>query len=180
MGKDLLSYLKPRLKKTKIIAIDAPLTLGPGKGKMRLWEKFFSTKPFRRLRVNPIPPAAIWRLSYHGQEVVANLKSYGFILDENLIEVFPTFAKKVIKRLPKIPCLSAGRPVNENQRDAFVAAFIAWCHLQKKTFWVGHRDGKLFLPAFSFWKKIWYQRFLKWWRQKHPFKYKFLQIGGYP
>lgn len=173
-GKDLFTYLKPYLPRIKTIAIDAPLTLGPGKGKMRLWEKFFSTRPFRRHRVNPIPPAAIWRLSDHGREVVTRLGESGFVLDQNLIEVFPTFAKKVIKRLPKISCK------NENQRDAFVCALIATYHLGKKTFWIGYRDGRLYLPSFTFWKKIWHERFLRWWHQKHPFKYKFLKIGGYP
>lgn len=195
-GQDLLPYLKPhlskmtsspasqgrttfrapnsRVSKIKVIAIDAPLTLGPGKGKMRLWEKFFSTRPFRRQRVSPIPPAAIWRLSYHGMEVVSQLGSYGFKLDENLIETFPTFAKKVLKRLPKVPCST------QDERDAFVCALVAAHHLVRKTFWIGHRDGKLFLPSLSFWKKDWRERFKKLWQEKHPFKYKFLRLGGYP
>lgn len=173
-GEELVSYLKPYLNKIQIMAIDAPLTLGPGKGKMRLWEKFFSTKPFRRQKVNPIPPAAIWRLSYHGMEVVSKLENFGFELDRNLVETFPTFAKKVLKRLPKPPCAS------KDEKDAFICALVAAYHLEKKTFWIGYRDGKLFLPSLSFWKKDWRERFKKIWSEKHPYKYKFLQIGGNP
>lgn len=173
-GENLLSYLKPHLGKIKAIAIDAPLTLGPGKGKMRLWEKFFSTIPFRRQKVNPIPPAAIWRLSYHGMEVVSQLSSLGFELDKNLIETFTTFVKQILKRPPKTACQ------DENQRDAFICALVAVYYLEKNAFWIGYRDGKLFLPSLRFWKKIWQERFKKIWYGKHPYKYKFLRIGGNP
>lgn len=173
-GEKLIPYLKQHLAKIKVIAIDAPLTLGPGKGKMRLWEKFLSTKPFRQYKVNPIPPAAIWRLSYHGMEVVSRLSDCGFKLDRNLIETFATLAKIVLKRLPKTKCRT------QDERDAFVCALIASHHLNQKAFWIGHRDGKLFLPALSFWKKDWQERFKKIWSEKHPYKYKFLRIGGYP
>ncbi|MBI4100183.1 DUF429 domain-containing protein [Candidatus Microgenomates bacterium] len=170
-GEDLISYLEPYLKQIKVIAIDAPLTLGPGKGKMRLWEKFFSTKPFRQYQVNPVPPAAIWRLSYHGMEVVSRIASYGFFLNENLIETFPTFAKVVLKDAEEISCK------NQNERDAYVCAQIAAHHFMKKTFWLGYRDGKLFLPSFEFWKREWAKRFQKYWREKDRFRYKFLSIG---
>lgn len=173
-GETLLSYLKPYLARIETIAIDGPLTLGPGKGRMRLWEKFFSTKPFRRVHLNPIPPAAIWRLSYRGTEVLSEISSFGFELDKNLIEVFSSFTKRVLKRLPKVPCS------DQNERDAFICALLAAYHLEKKTFWIGHRDGKLFLPSLKLWKKDWQKRFKKLWRERHPFKYKFLKIGGFP
>lgn len=171
-GRDLLSYLKPHLKKIEIIAIDAPLTLGPGKGKMRLWEKFFSTKPFRRHKVNPIPPAAVWRLSYHGMEIVSQLSDYGFSLDKNLLEVFSTFAKKILKRIPRTSCKT------QDERDAFLCAYIAAHHLNGETFWLGYKDGKLFLPSFSFWRKIWFERFKKNFQERDRFRYKFLTMGG--
>ena len=39
-GKDILKVINPYLKNTEVIAIDAPLTRGRGKGKFRLYEKF--------------------------------------------------------------------------------------------------------------------------------------------
>src|SRR4030042_2770241 len=77
-GVRLFSALKPYLPKTSIIAVDAPLTLGAGKGKLRLFEKFLLTQPFRLWKANPFPPALIYKLSYHGQEVAGKLEKKGF------------------------------------------------------------------------------------------------------
>ncbi|OGY21045.1 MAG: hypothetical protein A2126_00310 [Candidatus Woykebacteria bacterium GWB1_45_5] len=58
-GAKLLTAIQPFIKKTAVIAVDAPLTIGKGKGKLRLFEKFLLTKPFRPWRTNPLPPAFI-------------------------------------------------------------------------------------------------------------------------
>src|SRR4030042_1965140 len=68
-GADLFKFLGKYLGETGVIAIDAPLTVGKGKGKMRLYEKFLTTKPFRRWKVQPLPPALIWKLPDFGIEV---------------------------------------------------------------------------------------------------------------
>src|SRR4030067_1334076 len=77
-GARLFSALKPYLPKASVVAIDAPLTLGKGKGKLRLFEKFLLTKPFRPWKANPLPPSLIYKLSYHGQEVTEKLEKRGF------------------------------------------------------------------------------------------------------
>src|SRR4030043_1982627 len=56
-GKSILRVINPYLKNTAVIAIDAPLTRGKGKGKLRLYENFFLQKIFRQEKVTPIPPA---------------------------------------------------------------------------------------------------------------------------
>jgi|GEM_PF-3829579 len=47
-GKTIFDAIKPYLANTAAVAIDAPLTKGKGKGQMRLWEKFLSTRIFRQ------------------------------------------------------------------------------------------------------------------------------------
>jgi predicted nuclease with RNAse H fold len=96
-GKDILKIINPYLKNTLSIAIDAPLTKGRGKGKMRLFEKFLSKKIFRKAKINPIPPALMKDLCSFAFELRKKLEKKGFVLDINLIEVFPTLIKKIIK-----------------------------------------------------------------------------------
>jgi predicted nuclease with RNAse H fold len=85
-GKEVFKKLKPYLKETRVIAIDAPLTKGRGKGRMRLFEKFFSRKPFRDEKINPVPPALIPKVCDLSLKLRKNLENEGFVLDINLIE----------------------------------------------------------------------------------------------
>jgi len=180
LGARLLTTLKPFLSKTSIIAVDAPLTIGKGKGKLRLFEKFLLTKPFRRWKANPLPPALIYKLSYHGREVVAKLEKRGFKLNQTLIEVFPTLLARVMKKPARKALLSnAGGPTRENFDDrnklsAFYAAFVAYLHFKNETFWLGWRDGKLFLPIYYYWKKPYREQFTKIWRRKNRLRYRLL------
>ena len=173
-GKDILKTINPYLKKTKVIAIDAPLTQGKGKGKMRLYEKFLSTKIFRKEKVNPLPPALILKLADFARELVKKLEKKGFVLDINLVEVFPTFIEKTCKT-PSF--LSWQRPAlcqTENQKMALICAWIALLHWQFKTRWLGYKDGFLFLPEISFWKKGWREKFYQAWKEKPYLKYRHL------
>ncbi|KPJ72945.1 hypothetical protein AMJ48_02875 [Parcubacteria bacterium DG_74_1] len=169
-GRDLLKTIKPFLKETRTIAIDAPLTQGRGKGMMRLYEKFLSTSIFRRERVNPLPPALIFKLSDFAREIVKKLEKEGFILDINLIEVFPTLVRKICK---EEVCLRSflTKTTTENQESTLLCAQIALLHSQFKTRWLGYKDGFLFLPEMSFWKKNWQEKFYRAWRDRPRLRY---------
>jgi len=169
-GKDVFKTVSPYLKETKVIAIDAPLTQGRGKGKMRLYEKFLSTSIFRKEKVNPLPPALISKLSDFARELAKKLEKRGFVLDLNLIEVFPTLVEKICKR----EFFLKGPYQTENQKSASICAQLAFLHLQFRTRWLGYKDGFLFLPEMSFWKNSWKEKFYQAWRSKPKFKYKHL------
>lgn len=166
-GRDVLKTINPYLKDTEVIAIDAPLTKGRGKGKMRLYEKFLSTGLFRREKVNPIPPALMPDLCELAKEIVEKLEKKGFILGINLIETFPTIVKKILKTgsILKNSCQTA------NQKSALICAQIAFLHSQFKTRWLGYKDGFLFLPEISFWKKVWQKKFYQAWRERPRLRY---------
>jgi len=174
-GKDVLKKIGPYLKETKVIAIDAPLTRGRGKGKMRLYEKFLSQKIFREAKMNPIPPALMSSFCEFALELRKKLEKRGFVLDLNLIEVFPTFinrvcgnnlVSKVLKKNP--PCQK------ENQKSALICALLSYFHHSFKTRYLGYRDGFLFLPEFSLWKKAWPEKFSQAWQEKPYLKYRHL------
>ena len=191
-GKNILKIIRPYLKNTAVIAIDAPLTRGRGKGKMRLYEKFLSTKIFRQEKVTPIPPALMSKLCDFAQEIRKKLEKRGFILDINLIEVFPTLAKKIIEYsdflknvgIPKeIPCQTENHPFDKlrvmvsqsnHQKSAFICAILAYLHSDFQTRYLGYKDGFLFLPQMSFWKKEWRQKFYQAWMARDPLKYRHL------
>jgi predicted nuclease with RNAse H fold len=169
-GKDILKIIRSYLKNTAVIAIDAPLTRGRGKGKMRLYEKFLSTKIFRQERVTPIPPALMPKLCDFAQEIRKKLEKRGFVLDINLIEVFPTLTKKLMENsfFKKIPCQT------ENQKSAFICAILAYLHFNFQTRYLGYKDGFLFLPQMSFWKKDWRKKFYQAWMDRDRLKYRHL------
>jgi len=178
VGKEILRKIKSYLPETKVIAIDSPLTKGRGKGKMRLYEKFLSTEIFREERVTPIPPALMPELCNFALELRKKLEKRGFAIDINLIEVFPTLTEKICeenlsflffeKNLKKIPCQT------KNQRAALICAILAYLHSKFKTRYLGYKDGFLFLPEMSFWKKDWRQKFYFAWRERSRLKYQHL------
>ena len=180
-GKDIFKVIRPYLKNTEVIAIDAPLTKGRGKGKFRLYEKFLSTSIFRHERVNPIPPALMRNFCDFALEIVKKLEKKGFVLDLNLIETFPTIIKKIcqedmfLRNLPCPPkfCETKLRRAcqNENQKSASICALVAFLHSQFKTRYLGYKDGFLFLPEMSFWKKDWRQKFYQAWKGRPRLKY---------
>ena len=175
-GKDFFETIKPYLEKTKVIAIDAPLTKGRGKGKMRLYEKFLSTKIFRQDKVSPLPPALMPSLCSFAKEVVRKLEKQGFVLDLNLIETFSTFVQEVIKKdfvaslfeKIEVPCKT------KNQQSALVSAVVAYLHFHFKTRYLGYKDGFLFLPQMSLWKSQWCEKFSQAWKEKSFLKYRYL------
>lgn len=175
-AEEILETLRPFVDKTAAVAIDAPLAFGKGKGKTRLYEKFLSQKVFRKYHLQPLPPALMPQIVLEGVALVEKLKDFGFYIDENLIEVFPTFVKKVLKRIPITRSASGGSYQDQHQFDAFVCAFLAHLHLQGQTFWLGYKDGKLFLPSLKLWKKSWQKKFKKAWGTRHPYKYRFLKV----
>jgi len=174
---EILKTIKPYLEKTEVIAIDGLLTIGKGKGLMRLYEKFLSTKIFRKERVNPLPPALLPKLSLAGRELVEKLKKYGFVLDKNLIETFPTLIKKLTEYsniLESVGITGNLSCQTENQKSALICAILSYLHSQFKTRYLGYKDGFLFLPEMSFWKKEWRQKFYQAWVSKDKLKYRYL------
>jgi len=178
VGKEVLKEIKPYLKDTKVIAVDAPLTKGRGKGKMRLYEKFLSAKIFKKERVSPIPPALMPEFHLFAREIKKELEKKGLVLDLNLIEVFPTITKKLCnkniflrlfgKTLDKFSCET------ENQKSALLCATLAYLHFCFKTRYLGYRDGFLFLPEMSFWTKEWREKFYQVWMDRPRLKYHYL------
>jgi predicted nuclease with RNAse H fold len=170
-GKNILKTINPYLENTRVIAIDAPLTRGRGKGRFRLYEKFLSTKIFRQEKVNPTPPALMPKLCDFAEELVKKLEKRGFVRDLNLIETFSTLVKKICRDemlLRNYPCQS------ENQKSALVCAQVALLHSQFKTRYLGYKDGFLFLPALSFWKSEWRKKFYQAWKGRPGLKYHHL------
>jgi len=173
-GKNIFKKIGKYLKDAKVIAIDAPLTKGRGRGKMRLYEKFLSTKTFRKEKVSPLPPALMPKLCNFAFELVEKLEKRGFVLDLNLIETFPTLVEKICKKdtFSYSPFCK-----NENQRSAFICAMVAYLHSNFKTRYLGYKDGFLFLPEMSFWKKEWRKKFFQAWYNKPRFRYKYLKTN---
>lgn len=171
-GRAVFEKIKPYLKKTKVIAIDSPITKGRGKGKMRLFEKFFSQKIFKKEKISPLPPAFIPEVSLFSQKIKKQLEKEGFVLDINLVE---TSARMVEKFLDKkfwreIPlnCQS------KNQKSAFFSALVAYFHSCFQTKYIGYKDGFLFLPDLNFWKKEWREKFFQAWQERPRLKYRYL------
>ncbi len=188
-GKDVLKVINPYLKETKVIAIDAPLTQGRGKGRMRLYEKFLSTKIFREAKITPVPPALMPAFHKFAMEITEKLEEKGFVLDVNLIEVFTTFIKKICKEefcpkssLVKVAETSSHLPLRvalrglatENQKSALICAQLAFLHSQFKTRWLGYKDGFLFLPEISLWRKDWKEKFYRAWKARSRLRYHYL------
>lgn len=144
------------------------------KEKMRLYEKFLSTKIFRKEKINPLPPALMPGLSSFAKELVRKLEKNGFVLDINLIEVFPTFIKKILKQSKIIKNFGIKKVLFENkdQESAFFCAVLAFLHSQFKTKYLGYKDGFLFLPEISFWKENWIRKFSFAWQEKDRLKYR--------
>lgn len=170
-GKDLFKTISPYLKNTKVIGIDAPLTKGAGKGRMRLFEKFLSTSIFRKEKANPKPPALMPEFHNFSLEVAEKLQDRGFSLGINLIETFLILVNKISKEKTFFKYSLAK---TENQRSALICSQIAFLHSQFKTSFLGYRDGFLFLPEMLFWKKEWKKKFFQAWQKKSHLKYHYL------
>lgn len=175
-GKEIFEKIKKILEVTAVVAVDAPLSAGRGKGKMRLFEKFLSQKLFRDNRVNPVPPALMVELCEFAKELRRDLKKNGFVLDINLIEAFPTFLKTIVdfpKFLQKIKSKKIAFS-NEDEEMAFYCAILAYWHWKLKTRYLGYKDGFLFLPELSFWKKEWRDKFWQSWQKKDRLRFRYL------
>ncbi|MDD2697000.1 MAG: DUF429 domain-containing protein [Candidatus Pacebacteria bacterium] len=170
-GKDVVKTINPYLKDTKVIAVDAPLTRGKGKGKMRLFEKFLSTGVFRREKANPVPPILMPELSNIAEEVAEELKERGFALNINLIEISTHLIRKLCQGNSVFKNSLAK---NENQESAFICAEVAVLHSEFQTRWLGYKDGFLFLPEMSFWQNDWKDKFYRAWKEKPSLNYRYL------
>jgi len=167
-GREVFKKLKPYLKETRVIAIDAPLTKGRGKGRMRLFEKFFSRKPFRDEKINPVPPALIPKVCELSLKLKKNLEKEGFVSDINLIETSSRLVGSFLFYSYKSPCKT------KNQKSAFLSALVAYFHSKFQTRYIGYKDGFLFLPKISLWKKEWRKKFYLAWKERPRLKYRYL------
>jgi len=168
-GKEVIKKLKPYLKNAKVIAIDSPLTRGKGKGKMRLFEKFFSMKTFRESKINPVPPILIPEVCDFSLKIRKKLEREGFVLDINLIETSSRLVEAFLEYpIKSIKCKS------RNQKAAFFAALVAIFHFNFQTRYFGYKDGFLFLPKYPLWKKDWRRKFYLVWKERSRLKYRYL------
>jgi predicted nuclease with RNAse H fold len=172
-GRDVLKILKPFLENVKVIAIDSPLTIGRGKGKMRLFEKFFSRKIFREEKINPIPPSFIPEVCHFSLKIRKKLEKEGFVLDINLIETSSRLVDAFLYRYKFIQEIEKNCKT-QNQKSAFFAALVAYFHSKFQTRYIGYKDGFLFLPKISLWKKEWRKKFYLAWKERPRLKYKYL------
>ena len=62
----------------------------------------------------------------------------------------------------------------ENQKSALICAILAFLHSTFQTRYLGYKDGFLFLPGISFWKKEWRQKFYQAWMERDRLKYRYL------
>jgi predicted nuclease with RNAse H fold len=170
-SQQIIATIEPYVKRIRVIAIDGPLTVGRGKGAMRLYEKFLSTKIFRQHRVQPLPPALMPEIVWIGINLARELEKFGFVLDENLIEVFPTLTKELCKQPVDFACPSS------HQKSASICGWQAWLHWQGKTRFLGHRDGRLFVPEPSLWKERWQRDFEQAWRERDRLRYRYLKTN---
>lgn len=183
-GEEVFRQIKPYLKNTLTIAVDGPLSFGPGKGKMRLYEKFLSTKIFRKAHVNPLPPILIKKITEEGILLTENFSHFGFSKDIDVIETFPTFVlalcggiKKLIKKVDqsvKIKIKMPHCPIS-HQQMAFTCSLVALLHAKNLTSFIGYRDGMLILPHFDFWEEKWQNKFKEAWKEKDYLKYRHLK-----
>jgi hypothetical protein len=140
---------------------------------MRLFEKFFSTKIFRDSKINPVPPVLIPKVCDFSQKIRKKLEKEKFVLDINLIETSSRIVGefldlKNIFPQKKIPCKT------KNQKSAFLAALVAFFHSNFQTRYIGYKDGFLFLPKLSLWKKNWRKKFYFAWKERPRLKYRYL------
>jgi predicted nuclease with RNAse H fold len=190
-GSETFKKIKYYLPKTSVIAIDGPLTFGKGKGKMRLYEKFLSTKIFRQEHVSPLPPSLMSQVTEVGMGLVSEITSFGFVLNQNIIEVFPTITLALLKSVENLvlkiakecqikieipPCLikNSSRKLT-HQKSAFICSLLAFLHSQNLTNFIGYKDGLLYLPSPLFWTEDWQEKFSLAWQEKDRLKYKFLR-----
>jgi predicted nuclease with RNAse H fold len=170
-GRNVVTAIEPFLSRAETIAIDAPLTLGRGKGKMRLFEKFLSTRDFRKEKAGPLPPALLRKLCESAEKTVKDLEEKNFSLGINLIETSVYLVKKIVKN----SFLPAGEDIiTENDESSLICAKIASLHSDFKTGYIGYRDGFLFLPETSFWKEEWQEKFYQAWVKRDRLRYHYL------
>jgi predicted nuclease with RNAse H fold len=171
-GKNAIRSIKKILKDAKVITIEAPTSLGKGKGKMRLWEKYLSQKTFRVKGVSPLPPVFLKTTLKTSERIVSFLLSMGLKMDRDVIETFFPLLQKVVKKsiLPKTRLKFKSR----HELQAFFCSFLSLLHAHQETFFIGYKDGKLFLPQPKYWYKKSFNWFKKEWSRKNPYKYKFL------
>jgi len=64
--------------------------------------------------------------------------------------------------------------IKRGQTPALIYAILSFLHSNFKTRYLGYKDGFLFLPEISFWKKNWQKKFYKAWRERSYLKYRYL------
>lgn len=175
-GRDVFKKIKPFLRETKVIAIDSPLTKGKGKGKMRLFEKFFSKKIFREAKINPVPLALLPKVCEFSFKIRKKLENENFVLDINLIETSSRLIDSFIDHSNILKIIGREKTLckTKNQKSAFFAAVVAFLHSNFQTRYIGYKDGFLFLPKISFWSKTWRKKFYLAWKERPRLKYRYL------
>jgi hypothetical protein len=60
---------------------------------------------------------------------------------------------------------------------ALICALMAYWHFSFKTRYLGYKDGFLFLPEMTFWKKTWQKKFFQAWNEKPYLRYRYLKTN---
>jgi len=133
-------------------------------------------------------------LAAFGRELKEKFAAKGFVLDINLIEIYSTFARAAVnakflprvvpapenikhKNIAKTKLKNFAGAKNSHQESALVCAVMAYFHAEDKTRWLGYKDGFVFMPQLSLWIPEWREKFRYAWKQRHPFKYRYLKTN---
>jgi len=101
------------------------------------------------------------------------LEREGFVLDINLIETSSRLVGSFLNH-PNILKNIRTFCKTKNQKSAFLSALTAYFHSKFQTRYVGYKDGFLFLPKISLWKKEWRKKFYLAWKERPRLKYRYL------
>jgi predicted nuclease with RNAse H fold len=183
-AKNILKEINHYLGKTAVIAVDSPLSFGPGKGKMRLYEKLLSTSLFRKEKLSPLPPILMPQIVEEGIWLCEELGKHDFAKDLDLIETFTTFVlgvcgsrEKLVKNIEEEKNIKIAIPECKvsHQYSAFICSLVAFLHGRNLTNFIGYRDGSLIVPIFKFWTRKWQDNFRRAWQDKDYLKYQHLK-----
>lgn len=177
-GKYIQRALSAKEGKINVAAIKSPAQIGYGKGDMRLWEKYLSQKAFKRKGLSALPPSFVPKVMATGIIAKDYLASHGLVENQTIIETHYPLLEKVIKKTIINKFKHKKKKFkSEHEYQAYLCSIVAYLHYHKGTFWIGYKDGLLFLPKPKYWYKKAWDFFASQWRKKHVFKYQYLKTN---
>ena len=177
-GKYIQRFLSAKKGKITVTAIKSPAQIGHGKGDMRLWEKYLSQKAFKKRGLSALPPSFVPKVMATGIIARDYLADHGLVENKTIIETHYPLLEKVLKKTV-IDKFKPKRKTfrSEHEYQAYLCSIIAYLHNNKETFWIGYKDGLMFLPKPKYWYKKSWDFFNYQWHKKHIFRYKYLKTN---